>query len=540
VHVTTAGRRAPFPALILLAALAGSLAGPAAAQEAPRGILAPQIAPLLQTRRYRYATWGALVVSLTRGDTLFAWRPDRLMVPASNAKLFTTAAALHYLGTEFRFVTVLFADGRINDGVLYGDLVLYGTGDPTFGLDSASLAPFADSVVRAGIRRIRGDVVGDASFLGAELTGPGWSPDNFSRPFAAPPSALNAAENVIVVTVTPGRSTGDPASVTVDPPNDYYSVASVVVTGRPRSRTRITVDRGPAHGVIGLRGVIAPDRAAWRTSVVVQEPAVFAAGLLRRLLAARGIVVQGGVRSETGDAPERARQMLAATRGARDPFANAIAVRRSPPLDELVTFINHRSHNLSAELAFRTIGRTVGGAGTFAAGAQAVARFLREQVGLPATSFRVTDGSGLSLLDQATPRSLVQLLAWMRRAPEGRAFYQSLPVVGEGIRSRMLGTAAVGRLRAKTGTMNSVSALSGYVSAAGGEDLVFSLLVNELPSIQRARDTQDSVGVLLSRFDRDSLPPPEAARNAAHRGTSRAGTPPRRSRPRGGSGTPRP
>ncbi len=537
--MTTVSRHLRHSALFLTAVLAGPLAGSAGAQEAPSGILAPRIAPLLRTHRYRYATWGALVVSLTRGDTLFAWRADRLMVPASNAKLFTTAAALHYLGTEFRFVTVLFAEGRVNNGVLFGDLVLYGTGDPTFGLDTASLAPFADSVARAGIRRIRGAVVGDASFLGAELTGPGWSPDNFARPFAAPPSALNAAENVIVITVTPGRSTGDAARVTVDPPNDYYTVVSVVVTGRARSRTRISVDRGPAHGVIDLRGVIAPDRAAWRTSVVVQEPAVFAAGMLRSLLAARGIEVQGGVRSETGDAPERARQMLAATHGATDPFANAIAVRRSPPLDDLVTFINYRSHNLSAELAFRTIGRTVGGAGTFAAGAQAVARFLRDQVGLPPGSFRVTDGSGLSLLDQATPRSLVQLLAWMRRAPEGRAFYQSLPVVGEGIRSRMLGTAAVGRLRAKTGTMNAVSALSGYVSAAGGEELVFSLLVNDLPSVQRARDTQDSVGVLLSAFDRDSLPPPRAARPAARRGTSPARTPPRRSRPRGGSGTPR-
>lgn len=537
--MTTVSRRLRHSALFLTAVLAGPLAGSAGAQEAPSGILAPRIAPLLRTHRYRNATWGALVVSLTRGDTLFAWRADRLMVPASNAKLFTTAAALHYLGTEFRFVTVLFAEGRVNNGVLFGDLVLYGTGDPTFGLDTASLAPFADSVARAGIRRIRGAVVGDASFLGAELTGPGWSPDNFARPFAAPPSALNAAENVIVITVTPGRSTGDAARVTVDPPNDYYTVVSVVVTGRPRSRTRISVDRGPAHGVIDLRGVIAPDRAAWRTSVVVQEPAVFAAGMLRSLLAARGIEVQGGVRSETGDAPERARQMLAATHGATDPFANAIAVRRSPPLDDLVTFINYRSHNLSAELAFRTIGRTVGGAGTFAAGARAVARFLRDQVGLPPGSFRVTDGSGLSLLDQATPRSLVRLLAWMRRAPEGRAFYQSLPVVGEGIRSRMLGTAAVGRLRAKTGTMNAVSALSGYVSAAGGEELVFSLLVNDLPSVQRARDTQDSVGVLLSAFDRDSLPPPRAARPAVRRGTSPARTPPRRSRPRGGSGTPR-
>jgi D-alanyl-D-alanine carboxypeptidase/D-alanyl-D-alanine-endopeptidase (penicillin-binding protein 4) len=527
-------RGAPTLAALLALSLApiAWAPSPAAAQDRPTGPLAGRIAPLLETRPYRYATWGALVVSLTTGDTLFSWRADRRLLPASNAKLFTTAAALHYLGNEFRFVTVLFADGRVNNGVLFGDLVLYGTGDPTFGLDTASLAPFADSVVAAGIRRIRGDVVGDASFLGAELAGPGWSPDNFSQSWAAPPSALSAAENRIVIVVTPGERTGDAARVLVDPPNDYYAVVSVVVTGSPRSRTRIAVNRGPARGVLELSGIIAPARGPWRTSISVPEPAVFAAGLLRRLLEARGVVVQGGVRSETEDAPDRAQQMLAAVRGrGGDPFANAIAVRRSPPLDDLVAMINHRSHNLSAELVFRAVGRSVGRAGTFAAGTQAVARFLREQVGLPANSFQVTDGSGLSLLDEATPRSLVQLLAYMQRAPERRAFYRSLPVVGEGMTSRMMGTPAVGRLRVKTGTLNNASALSGYVEAAGGEQLAFSLIVNDPPSVQRARDTQDTVGVLLSLFDRKDLPPPAAAPPAAPPRRSRATTPPRRSRP---------
>jgi D-alanyl-D-alanine carboxypeptidase/D-alanyl-D-alanine-endopeptidase (penicillin-binding protein 4) len=527
---------------LLAATLALVAAAPAGApaQERPRGVLAPRIAPLLQARRYRYAEWGVLVVSLTRGDTLFAWHADRLLLPASNAKLFTTAAALHYLGPTFRFVTALFPGGRVSGGVLHGDLVLYGTGDPTFGPDTSSLAPFADSVVRAGIHRIRGDVVGDASFLGAELTGPGWSPDNFARPFAAPPSALNAAENVVVITVSPGPAAGAPATVRVDPPNDYYAVVSDVVTGPPRRRTRITVTRGTGRRVVDVRGTIAPDRAAWRTSVVVPEPALFAAGLLRRLLVARGVVVEGGVRSETADAPDRARLMLDATRDERMRLPHALAVRRSPPLDELVAFINHYSHNLSAELAFRVIGRSVDGAGTFAAGAQAVGRFLREQVGLPAGAFRVTDGSGLSLLDEATPRSLVRLLAWMRQAPEGPAFYQSLPVVGEGIRSRMLGTPAVGRLRAKTGTMSEVSALSGYVTSAGGEELAFALVGNHLASVQRARDTQDSIGVVLSRFDRDAPPRPRTAPAGAHPRTSPAAAAPPRARPPGASGTRRP
>ncbi|HMA46613.1 MAG TPA: D-alanyl-D-alanine carboxypeptidase, partial [Frankiaceae bacterium] len=168
---------------------------------------------------------------------------------------------------------------------------------------------------------------------------------------------------------------------------------------------------------------------------------------------------------------------------------------------------------------FRTIGRSVGGAGTFAAGAQAVGRFLHDEVGLPAGSFRISDGSGLSLLDGATPRSLVQVLAWMRHAPEGQAFYASLPIVGDGIRSRMLGTAAVGRLRAKTGTLSDVSALSGYVTTVSGEELAFSLLVNGSRSVTRARRTQDSVGVLLSLFDRGAPPPVAGAADAGPRGT---------------------
>jgi D-alanyl-D-alanine carboxypeptidase/D-alanyl-D-alanine-endopeptidase (penicillin-binding protein 4) len=238
------------------------------------------------------------------------------------------------------------------------------------------------------------------------------------------------------------------------------------------------------------------------------------------------------VRSETADAPERARLMLAAARGASARLENTLAVRRSATLGELVIMINHRSHNLSAELAFRAIGRSVGGAGTFAAGAQAVGRFLQEEVGLPAGSFRVSDGSGLSLLDSATPSALVQLLAWMRHAPEGQAFYESLPIVGDGIRSRMLGTAAVGRLRAKTGTLSDVSALSGYVTTVSGEELAFALLVNGSRAVTRARHTQDSVGVLLSLFDRDSPSPVGAAPGAGPRGRTPAAPAPLRSRPR--------
>ena len=477
------------------------------AQDRPSGILARPIAPLFQGRAWRHSTWGALVVSLTRGDTLFSYHADRRFLPASNAKLFTTAAALHYLGPDYRFVTVLFGDGPVRDSTLYGNLVLYGTGDPTFALDTASLAPFADSVVTAGIRSVRGDMVGDASFLGGELAGPGWSPDNLDEPYAAPPSALGATSNRIRITVEPGPTPGAPALVTTDPPTDYVRVSSTIVTGRSRSRTRISVERGPPHGVVALSGTISPRRSEWSTEIPVRQPALFAAGLLRQLLLARGVTVLGTTRSVTDDAPGRARALLAWVRGPSGaPFEGGIALRHSPNLGDLVATINHRSDNLWAELVFRAIGRSVGGAGTFASGASAVARFLTAEVGIAPASVQVTDGSGLSLLDAATPRSLVQLLAYERHAPEGDVFYQSLPAVGEGLRRRMEGTAAEGNLRAKTGTLSDASALAGYVTAADSEELAFSIIVNDPSRINRARRVQDRIGVTLAEFRRESAP----------------------------------
>lgn len=491
--------------LLLVAALA-AVPAPAFTQETATGPLARQLTPILRARQWRRATWGALVVSLTHGDTLFSWNADRRFVPASNAKLFTTAAALHYLGPDYRFPTVLFADGPVSGGELYGDLVLYGTGDPTFALDTAGLAPFADSVVRAGIRSVRGDIVGDASFLGAELSGPGWTPDNLDDAYAAPPSALGAAENHIRVTLEPGSRTGAPATYWLDPPGDYYRITNHVVTARPHTRTRIQVREGRTRGSVELTGDINISRGEWSTYLVVREPALFAALMLRQLLEARGVHITGATRAETGESPARSRQVLDHIGHVRDDFAGAVAVRRSAPLDQIVSMINHRSHNLSAELALRSIGRVRGNSGTFASGARLVQRYLVEDVGVSSDAVQVTDGSGLSLLDLATPRSLVQLLAHER---SDNAFYRSLPIVGQGMRDRMVRTAALGRLRAKTGTLVGVSALSGYVTTYGGEELAFSLIVNSTPSVSRARTIQDQIGARLAQFDRD--PPRQRA-----------------------------
>ena len=496
-------RRLPPLAAIAFAPL---LVAPLRAQDSPQGPLAGELVRFLRQPRFASAQWGALVVSLTRGDTLFAWNADRRLVPASNAKLFTTAAALHYLGPDYRFLTALYADGAVRSGELFGDLVLYGTGDPMFAEDTASLAPFADSVVKAGIHRIRGDIVGDASFLGAELTGPGWSPDNVEEEYAAPPSALGAAENRLRLTLYPGPARGAPTTFELTPPSDFYHIVNRVTTGRPRQRSRITV-RHLRGDTVEVAGTINPRTSRWGTWIVVHEPARFAASLLRQLLAARGVAVDGFTRSVVDDVPERAEDVLQRVTTYASPLQRTLAVHRSAALNDIVLMINHRSHNLSAELALRSIGRVAGNAGTFASGARLVQRFLTEQVGVAADAVQVNDGSGLSLLDEATPRALVQLLAFMRHSSEGNDFYRSLPMVGDGLSRRMSRTAAWGRLRAKTGTLVGVSALSGYVTTEDGEELAFSLMVNGARSIRRARQVQDSVGVRLAELHRESLGP---------------------------------
>ncbi len=485
-----------------LAALA--VAAPAAleAQSRPSGVLAPAITPLFEGRAWRDADWGALVLSLTRGDTVFSYHADSRFRPASNAKLFTTAAALHYLGPDFRFETVLFGDGPVRSHTLHGNLVLYGTGDPTFGLDTVDLAPFADSVVLAGINTVAGDVVGDASYLGSELTGPGWSPDNLDQGYAAPPSALGVAENVVHIAVRPGRP-GTRPTITVDPPTDYYAIRNLVRT-RWR-RTRIRVERGPADSVVTLRGSIWPRRGPWRTDIVVRHPARFAAALLRQLLEARGVTVVGRTVAVTADSTGRARRLRDWNHAPGSaPFPGTLALRESGGLGALITTMIHRSDNLSAELVFRSIGRALGGAGTFASGANAVTQFLATAVGIPPASVRIADGSGLSRQDEASPRALIRLLAYeWRAAPDEQApFWHSLPTVGDGFGRRMVGTAADGRLRAKTGTLKNASALTGYVTTDGGEVLAFSIIVNHIRSIRAAQHAEDQVGELLARWQR--------------------------------------
>lgn len=452
-------------------------------------------------------TWSVLAVSLESGDTLFAHNPHLALAPASNVKLFTTAAALYFLGPDFRYTTFLMADGEVIDGVLHGDLVLYGTGDPTisarFGTQRSVWQAFADTLLALGVSTVTGDVVGDASYFGGSGSGEGWQTSYLNASYAAPASALSFSENVARVRVAPGVAAGMPPEISLVPGGEGIAIvneATTVASGR----SSIRVARNAYDGPVVVSGRIARNAAPVERAVVVSDPERFAAAALRYEMRERGIAVHGGIRSARtpAESPVTGRSVFAPAFEQRAPL-RVIAVHTSPPLVEILSIINHRSHNQMAEQALRTVGRVVTGQGTVAGGARGVEAMIEQQLDGQTLDVAIYDGSGLSVLNRASAASFVQLLDAMADTPMYETYLTTLPQAGApgGLR-RMYRTAAEGNLRAKTGTINHVSALSGYVSAANGEQIAFSIISNNVPSTWRAKRIEDGIGSRLAAFDR--------------------------------------
>lgn len=457
----------------------------------------------------RGGRWGVLVVSMDRGDTLFAYRADAPLTPASNLKLFTTAAALHYLGPGYRYATWLLSSAPIEDGVLDGDLHLYGTGDPSIsGIfhddDRAPWRALADTLAARGIREIRGDIVGDASWFESPSVPRGWQDRYRSADYAAPASALAYHENTVSLRVLPGEEAGWRPRVHLIPGGRGISIVNLATT-TSGGRSRLDVDRLAYDGPIVIEGRIPRGHSAIWREVPVADPARYAAAIFREALAARGIGLRGGIRSVN----EPARSILGERRVFAPAFQEARAPRVlashvSPPLQDILTVINHESHNQFAEQVLRTMGRVVEGDGTAAGGAGAVYAFLEDVAGVQVEgSVRIYDGSGLSVLNKVTPAAVLGLLSHMATSSQREAYQATLPVAGtrRGLR-RMYDSPAQDNLRAKTGTIEHVSALSGYVTASNGETLGFSIIANDLRSTWAAKGVENRIGVQLASFTR--------------------------------------
>jgi D-alanyl-D-alanine carboxypeptidase/D-alanyl-D-alanine-endopeptidase (penicillin-binding protein 4) len=492
-------------------------ASPAARWTSSSDELTRELQRIIDGTRWSSARWSVLAVSLDTGDTLFARDPGASLAPASNVKLLTTAAALHHLGATYRFRTFLLADGPVENGVLRGDLVLYGTGDPAlsdrfFGSRTAVFERLSAVLRDAGVRRIEGDVVGDATLLPGPLLGTGWDPDDLNEWFAAPASALSFNENVVTLRVEAQR-TGQPPLVHTLPEGAELPIANEATTVAGRSRVGMAILREDPLDSMRVAGEIRQGgRDVWRR-MTVSDPPSYAASVFRSVLEADSIQVRGRIRAAVdptrGVLPQDALWAPGMVTADNQP-PEILAIHDSPPLHELLAVVNKESHNLYAELVLKTLGRVVAGDGTYRGGVGVVEEFLRSEVGVNPEELSLADGSGLSSDNRASARVFVQTLEHMARSSAWPVFWETLPEAGNPRElRRMYRTPAARNLRAKTGTIEGVSALSGLVRSGNGERILFSILSNDVPSTSAAKRVEDRIGGELADFERAFEPLPD-------------------------------
>ncbi|MDQ2800839.1 MAG: D-alanyl-D-alanine carboxypeptidase/D-alanyl-D-alanine-endopeptidase [Armatimonadota bacterium] len=441
------------------------------------GSLSAALDRVLDAPALRGGITGAIVCRVSDGRVLYAHNPDTRLLPASNRKLFTSAAALELLGDDYRLQTELRAAQKADaNGVLTGDLFLCGGGDGLLSLDD--LDAMAQTLQKAGVRKITGNVVGDGSMFTDGPYGFGWEWDDFSDEEFPQLSGLEANEGVLGVHVASGKAVGELVQASLVPPVDYLPLevqAQTVARGDPKT---VDVSRVWDQNVFQVTGHL-PLGTALDQNVPVKDPPRLAATLLRDALMRHGILVSG--RTMMGKTPPEAFVVLAS--------------HTSAPLAQYIARMNKPSDNLLAESLVRVLGHVRGKGGSYDAGDAVEVPFF-QSLGVDMTSIRLVDGCGVGRRNFVTARAVAQLLLGMRRKADWKVYYDSLPIAGvDGtLQTRFKNTRASGNVHAKTGTLSQVRALSGYFTGRGGGLYVFSLLMNNFPG------TAHEAGTVQDKF----------------------------------------
>ncbi len=465
------------------------------------------------------------IVSLETGQTIFEQNANKFVRPASNMKLYTVATAFDRLTPDFHFVTSVYAKERPEDGKIKGDLVVYGRGDPSIaarfneGDYFKGINALADRIVAAGVKRIRGDLVGDESYFNGAPVGGGWEWDDLTWSYGAPVSALSINDNAIDLTIKPAATVGAPVEIVTGPPSGSFINIVNRATTSPKELVRtLRIYRGLGANTLEVYGTLPLGDAGFRGGAAIPDPALAFVMMLRDALVKRGVKIDGRVRTVNQNSardinPGDPLTLVKLTNVPSVTQPVEIASLQSPPFSVVAAHTLKPSQNQYTELILRTLGKTGGSSLPVNASARDkdseglgldVVRSFLKQAGIAETDVALDDGSGLSRNDLISANTTVQLLTYMSKHKYFAQFREALPIAGvDGtLSTRMRGTPAQGNIRAKTGSLSSVASLSGYVTTAAGERLVFSMMLNNYPDAAAVRrDSIDAIAVLLASFN---------------------------------------
>lgn len=457
-----------------------------------------QIDDIFNDPNFSSASWGVVIRSLETGEYLYKRNEDKLFIPASNLKLFTTTAALSLLGKYYHFRTNIYIDGKIDGSVVQGNLVVQGFGDPTIsgrfynGDAYFIFNQWADTLSKLGIDEINGNLIGDDNAFDDKGLGPGWAWDYESYWFAAPSGAISYNDNCLDITVKPTNE-GMSAFIQVYPETKYITIINKVHTAGPNTIPSFDVSRERGSNVITVFGTIAENSEEKKIQATVNNPTQFSMVVLKEVLEKKGIKIRGYASDQDDE-----------TKNLDYSKMNKLFTHYSPSLMDIVKIVNKNSLNFYAEQLIKTIGYEKEGFGSVNNGVKEIKNLIKD-FGINPENMIMVDGSGLSRLNLVTPKQFLDLLTYISKSDLYPLIYESLPIAGvDGtLARRMRKTKAENNVRAKTGYIEGVRSMCGYANTADNEPIAFAIIVNNyLVPYALADNLQDLVLLRLANFSR--------------------------------------
>lgn len=465
--------------------------------------LKEDIDALIDNPDFSNANIGIEVRSCISGEVIYRKNSTKNFIPASTMKLFTTAAALDFLGPKFIYSTSFYTDGYLNKkGVFQGDLIIRSSGDPSYNnyfynSPDTIFKIIAYKLDSLGIRTINGDLIGDNSYFDNSYYASGWSIDDIIYPFSAPVSSFSIFDNKVDFKIQPSKNKNEKAEVNIYPNNNFIAYSNNIITSNENSVKNIEVIKDDKLDLYRLSGnvpydTIIPPKVYYQ-SVAISHPTKYFLNLFNESLKEYNIDLNGEIKDISEHEEEITYNDI-----------KPIWIGYSPELDKIIGYINKTSNNLGAEMILKTLGKESSGTGSRIKGIEIVKKFA-SKAGIPPDNFTMVDGSGLSRLNLIQPKYLVDLLIYMYNSELKNSFMSSLALPNQvgTLKKRMLNSKAEKSIYAKTGSMNNVSNITGYVHTADGEYFAFSIMFNNFTAPDAlARNIQDMICMRLAAFTR--------------------------------------